>query len=443
MSGAWQTTRETTDTRDAIIDQEERDFRVWLRTMEKRAILPLKWLIFVSAAIFWMLSHNRAGVPPVNVFALFTIYFMFNLGETYFLLWNRVSLSQIRVVSVVSYYVDVLFVTVLIYMDSRFYPAPDATATDFYIYFFLLILRGFALFRSAKSNLVANAVIALIFIGSLFWQDTDLLSYSSRNNLIRVVFIWLVIMMSWFIVQVINRQKTELLRTREKLVQSENLAMIGELAAGVAHEINNPIGVISAYSEFLIKNADPDDIRRKDFEAIHSEAIRCEGIVKELLNYARPSSHDIVPVDLARLNNDVLEFAIKRMESTTTPEVARDYARNLPLTMVDIDHLKQALLNVYLNALQAMSATAEPKLDVRIYQVEQSSHVIIAITDNGPGIAKDDLRRIFDPFFTTRARGTGLGLSITRRMVEAGGGEIVVKSKKDRGTTVEIHLPTE
>ena len=105
--------------------------------MEKRAILPLKWAIFISAVAFWILSHNRSSAPPVDVFALFTIYFMFNLGETYLLLLNRVMLTQIRVVSVVSYVVDVLFVTVLIYMDSR-YPVPDATATDFYIYFFLL-----------------------------------------------------------------------------------------------------------------------------------------------------------------------------------------------------------------------------------------------------------------------------------------------------------------
>jgi len=441
LSGAWQVTRQSTDSRDVINDREERDFRVWLRNMEKRAILPLKWAIFLSAAVFWILSHGSLRSVPVNVFALFTIYFMFNLGETYLLVLNRVTLGQIRVVSVVSYYVDVLFVTVLIYMDAHFYPSPDAVATDFYIYYFLLVLRGFALFRTARGNLLANIAIAGIFILSLFWQDADFLSYSSRNNLIRVVFIWMVILMSWFIVQVINRQKMELVRAREKLVQSENLALIGELAAGMAHEINNPIGIISAYSEFLMKNALEDDPRMQDFEAIHSEASRCEGIVKELLNYARPSSHDIVPMDIPKLNDEVLEFAMKRSKlHERVPEITRNYNNRLPMPMVDVGHVKQALLNIYLNAFQAMEGTIDPKLETNIYHDDTNDRLVVAITDNGPGIARDDLRRIFDPFFTTRARGTGLGLSITRRLIEAGGGEILVKSKKGRGTTVEVHL---
>lgn len=442
MSGAWQTTREKADVRDAIVDHEERDFRIWLRNVEKRAILPLKWAIFVTAVIFWGLSHRQAGPPPVNVFALFTGYFMFNLAATYFLVLNRVTLSQIRVMSVFSYYVDVAFVTLLIYLEAQLYPATDSTATDFYIYYFLLVLRGFALFRTAWANLLANAVIGGVFIMSLFWQDANLLSYSSRNNLFRVVFIWLVILMSWFIVQVINRQKSELVRTREKLVQSENLALIGELAAGVAHEINNPIGIISTYSEFLMRNAEPDDKRREDFEVIHNEATRCEAIVKELLNYARPSAHDIIPADIGRLNDEVLDFALKRSKTQgRAPEVVRDYGAKLPMPQVDVAHLKQALLNIYLNAFQALESVEEPRVECRIWLDGNSDHLVVAISDNGPGIRADDLRRIFDPFFTTRARGTGLGLSITRRLVEAGGGEVVVKSKKGRGTTVEIHLP--
>ncbi len=443
MSGAWPTTHQASETQDVLIDQEERDFRIWLRSMEKRAILPLKWAIFLTSLIFWAFSHYQMGAPPVRVFALFTAYFMFNLGETYLLLLNRVTLGQIRVVSVVSYYVDVLFVTVLIYMDAHLYPASDATATDFYIYYFLLVLRGFALFRTARANFLANAAIAVIFIISLFWQENDLLSYGNRNNLIRVVFIWLVILMSWFIVQVINRQKAELIRAREKLVQSENLALIGELAAGVAHEINNPIGIISAYSEFLNRNSNPDDPRKPDFEAINKEAQRCEAIVKELLTYARPSAHDIVPIDMARLNDEVLEFAAKRGGSTYTrlPEIRKEYEDKLPMPMVDVGHVKQALLNIYLNAFQALDGTSDPVVTTRIYEDEARPRLVIAISDNGPGISRDDLRRIFDPFFTTRARGTGLGLSITRRLIEAGGGEIVVKSKKGKGTTVEVHLP--
>jgi two-component system NtrC family sensor kinase len=248
--------------------------------------------------------------------------------------------------------------------------------------------------------------------------------------------------MSWFIVQVINRQKAELLRTREKLVQSENLALVGELAAGVAHEINNPIGIISTYSDFLTRNAAPDDERRKDYEVIHAEASRCEAIVKELLTYARPAGRDIVPVDLVKLNDEVLEFVSRRIgQGNTRPEVARDYEQRLPWPLVDPTQLKQALLNIYLNAFQALEGTANAHVTARIRKDEAANQVNLCVEDNGPGIAPEDLRRIFDPFFTTRARGTGLGLSITRRLVEACGGEVHVRSKKGTGTTVELRLP--
>ena len=226
--------------------------------------------------------------------------------------------------------------------------------------------------------------------------------------------------MSWFIVQVINRQKTELVRTREKLVQSENLALVGELAAGVAHEINNPISIISAYSEYLVKNSDDTDPRRADFIAINNEASRCEEIVKELLNYARPSSRDITAIDAPALNDEVLEFVKKRRGADRMPRLTRSYENHLPAVRVDSMHLKQALLNIYLNAYQALESTPDPAIDVTIRHQPDQARLVIAIKDNGPGIPKDELRRIFDPFYTTRARGTGLGLSITRRIIEAG-----------------------
>lgn len=429
----------TVPTQASERSSEEREFLVWLRTVEKRAILPLKWSIFGTALIFWVLSHYPNYWPlPVDVFTLFLLYLMFNVGESYFFWLSRVSLSQVKSSCVVSYIVDVAFVTLLVYLDTRRYPASSGPATDFYLFFFLLILRGFALFRQPRTNLAANAILGVIFVLTLLWQETSLFTYSSRNNMIRVVFIWLVILMSWFIVEIINRQKEEIMKGRMSLLRSENMAMVGELAAGVAHEINNPIGIISAYAEFLKKNAQPDDPRVEDFTIIHKEARRCQNIVAEMLNYARPAKRLTTPTDLRAINDEVLEFLFRR-QGTPEIQIEKDYASTLPIVMLDHSQFKQALLNVYLNARQSMKEGGT--ISVRIYGDPERNMVRQYVEDTGKGIEPEQLKKVFDPFFTTRHGGTGLGLSITKRIIENHGGHISVRSTKGKGTRVKISLP--
>lgn len=420
-------------------DPQEREFLIWLRSVEKRAILALKWAILLTSVTFWALSHPTYIPPPVPVFTLFLLYFMYNVGQSYFFWLSRVSLSQVYRFCLMSYIVDVVFVTVLIYFDVRMYPATAGPATDFYIFYFLLILRGFALFRTPRENLMANTIIGAVFIVSLLWQDTSLLTYSSRNSIIRVVFIWLVILMSWFIVEIINRQKEEIMRAKENLIRSENLAILGELAAGVAHEINNPIGIISAYTEYLKKNSTADDPRIDDFDVIQKEAQRCEKIVAEMLNYARPAGHAKSPSDLRVVNNEVLEFLF-RGPTTDEIKLQKEYSEHLPLLSLDANQMKQALLNIYLNARQAM-AEAGGTLRVRIWADPERNIVRQRIEDNGAGIDPEDLKKVFDPFFTTRPKGTGLGLAITKRIIESHGGRIAIDSIKGRGTRVEILMP--
>ena len=320
------------------------------------------------------------------------------------------------------------------------HPQPQAAA-DFYIFYVLLILRGFALFRTTRANLMANAAVGAMFVITLLWQDHSLSTYSSQNNLMRVVFVGLVIVMSWFIAEIINRQKDELLRTQQRLMQSENMAAVGELAAGVAHEINNPIGIISAYAEFLEKNTPETDPRREDFQTIHKEARRCERIVKQLLTYARPGTGTMASVDLKTLNDEVLNLVNWPASSADAPpvKIVRQYADAVPALLMDENQIKQALLNLYLNALQAMPSGGT--LTIAVDPDYERNSVRLKITDTGKGISPDDLKRIFDPFFTTRPEGTGLGLAITRRILENHGAAVEVDSVADHGTTLRIYFP--
>lgn len=424
---------------------EEREFLHWLRMVEKRAILPLKWAILATAVMYWAWARTGDRLPPVPVFSLFVVYFMANLAGSYLLWLSRVELRQVRPLCFVSYCADLAFVTGLVLLDNHYaalgrgvLPGVAAAPSDFYVFFFLIILRGFALFPGPRENFWANAVVGIIFVFTLIVQDATYPAYTP-TNVIRVVFIWLVILMSWFIVEIITRQKEEIMRAREHLIRSENMVTVGELAAGVAHEINNPIGIISVYAEYLLKQAPADDPYREDLDAIHREAHRCKNIVEELLNYARPSAPHPTPTDLRVMNDEVLDLLFRHAPGTPV-RIERAYGEDLPLVMADPNQIKQALLNVYINARQALEGR-DGVLRVTLRRDDARDGVVQVIEDNGGGMGPDTLARVFDPFFTQRKGGTGLGLSITRRIVEAYDGSITVRSTKGEGTALELFFP--
>jgi signal transduction histidine kinase len=418
------------------ISTEEREYLLWLKHVEGRAILLLKWVIFAVTLLSWLWSTDFAA-PATEIFMLFFLYAMFNVAQTYFFHFSRVQLNQIKGFCYVSYLVDVLFVTALVYFDTSYYVG-RTMQSDFYILYFFLILRGFALFRTARENLLMNLLICVLFVLSVRVQEQSI-SQLGRGMALKFALIWMVILMSWFIVEIINKQKAELLKARERLIRSEQMATLGELAAGVAHEINNPIGIISAYSEYLLKNAGKANPHTEDYEIIQKEAMRCERIVSELLSFANPSVKEIADCDIRQLNDEVVKFMFHDKEEGRIL-VKQHYASEVPMVLADPVQLKQALLNIYLNARQAIEG--EGTIDVTIEPAGKDDNFVrVAIGDTGKGINEDDLERVFEPFFTRKKGGTGLGLTITQRIIEAHQGRITIGRRKPRGSLVEILLP--
>lgn len=421
---------------------EEVEFLGRLLEIQRRAFLPLQWVIFVLAVTFWGLSRPFHWPPPTDVFALFAVYFLVLAAETYFLWISRTSLRQVRPLCLVAYAADIAFVTLLVWFDSVRYSGLMAGPTDFYLLYFIVLLRSFALFRTARATLLVNALIGILFLMNLFWQDTSLPSYSLRNNLIRLAFFWVVVFMSAVIAALVNRQKAELSAAREKLVRSENMALLGQLAAGVAHEINNPIGIISAYAEYLEKQAPDDDPHREDYAAIHREALRCQRIVEGLLGLARRSSTERLPVSIPEVVHQV--FSLMARPREVADSIKFEFVQpdgDLPPVVADRTQLVQALLNVVLNARQAVGESGGyVRVEARVQLSE--NRLIISVVDNGRGISAEDLPHVFEPFFSKRRGGTGLGLAITKRIIEDHGGTIAMTSTPGAGTRVEISLPT-
>jgi len=276
----------------------------------------------------------------------------------------------------------------------------------------------------------------------------------------------------------------QLKQAQEELIRTEKLASIGRFAAGVAHEVGNPLGAILGYTSILQKEG-MDRVESKDYlNRIEKEIERINRIVHELLDFARPSKFEIKDLEINKVIESTLSL-LSYQKNFKNIETQLDMQSDLPLIKGDESQLSQVMINIILNAVDAMPNGGTLTIQTRTHKVENLdvdrlqriyprrrksdpmksdySHmrkadplfvlfkkfsegdqlVKIRISDTGVGIKKEDLENIFDPFFTTKApdKGTGLGLSISLRIVESLGGEMRVESEVEKGTTFEIYFP--
>jgi two-component system NtrC family sensor kinase len=221
------------------------------------------------------------------------------------------------------------------------------------------------------------------------------------------------------------------------LAQQGKMASLGVLSSGVAHEINNPLGVILGYAAYIEKKLSPDDPNYRFIHEIKRESKRCKKIVQDLLSYARTPQPVLEPTDLNALLEQIVDFAANHTDMHHV-SVEKSFDPSLPEIMVDGDQLRQVAINLILNAGAAMQKGG--KLVVSTQNGEDNC-VSLKFSDNGAGIAAEHMERIFEPFFTTKVKGTGLGLAITRQIVEQHHGKIGIESEIGAGTTVEVRLP--
>ena len=235
------------------------------------------------------------------------------------------------------------------------------------------------------------------------------------------------------------RIKSELEKTQSQLLQAEKMSSLGKLSAGVAHQLNNPLGGITLYTKFLLEDYDLADDAKKDLNRILQEAKRCSDTVKELLEFARQTSHMVKPNDL---NKALLRtmFLLENQTLFQNIEIEKNFKENLPQVPVDIQQMNHVFMNIILNAAQAMDGKGTLTLTTKF--APTGDRVIVEIADTGPGIPEDTLKHIFEPFFTTKeeGKGTGLGLSMVYGIIEDHGGKITAKSKVGSGTTLIIEL---
>ncbi|MCX6003910.1 MAG: PAS domain S-box protein, partial [Chloroflexi bacterium] len=238
----------------------------------------------------------------------------------------------------------------------------------------------------------------------------------------------------------IARDITERKGMEEQLIVNDRLVSIGQLASGIAHELNNPLTSVIGFSELLLEKDLAGDVK-EDLAIINKEAKRTASVVKGLLTFARKQGTEKALVDINSIIQGVLQLRSYE-QRVSSIEISTRFAPDLPQIIGNSGQLQQVLMNIVINAEQAMTeAHGRGKLAITTEQV--GDMVLVSVTDDGPGISPENMRKLFTPFFTTKevGKGTGLGLSICHGIVTEHGGKIHAESEPGKGATFIVELP--
>lgn len=228
----------------------------------------------------------------------------------------------------------------------------------------------------------------------------------------------------------------ELQESFEQLKRADRLSAVGQLAAGLAHEIRNPLASIEGAIDIIERDPGSEEKRQEFFGVMKKECQRLKRLLTDLLDFARPRAPRIHASRIARIVESVVSLAGPVAERGGI-SVRTAIPADLPDIECDAEQIQQVLLNLALNAIQAMAEGG----CVTVAAHKQDSHVVIEVKDQGCGIPSQDLEKIFDPFFTTKENGTGLGLSVAHQIITQHGGAITVKANADKGMTFAVVLP--
>jgi two-component system NtrC family sensor kinase len=237
-----------------------------------------------------------------------------------------------------------------------------------------------------------------------------------------------------------NDMTRRLAEVQRQLTQADKLASVGRLAAGLAHEINNPLTGVLSYASLLKKRFEADPSASEDLEVIIRETKRCRLILRELLDFARPTPPVRKPTDLNEVVRHAVAVVINQL-SLSHVKLALDLAEDLPEASADANQIQQVVVNLLLNAADAIGPEGG---EIRLLSRPGTARatVDLVVEDSGHGIPAEHLPHLFDPFFSTKGtRGTGLGLAVTWGIVEGHGGTLEVESEPGQGARFTVHIP--
>jgi two-component system sensor histidine kinase HydH len=418
---------------------------------EKDYKTRLKWLLFFRVLFSGLLlgsttilqfskSHSPLALPLLVLYGI--IILIFALSVIYALLLNRV--KQDITFAFIQTGIDTLIVSLIIFVTGSFLSVFSFLYLVVIIYSSILLPRRATLVVAAFCSTQFGIIASLEYYGILtpFGIEDNLLSQHYEWN--QILYKIMMTMMACFAVAFLSsllseqtrRTRKELKAMEDHVKRVEKMAAIGEIAAGLAHEIKNPLASLTGSIQLLKEELHYDSDHDRLMQIILREADRLSSLVTNFLLYARPP---VGKVETFELDRELIETAELFEKDGSNDGRITTIKKTLPGIWVAMDpvHLRQILWNLLLNAAEAI--VGEGNIHIDMYPLK-NKHVCIKVSDNGCGMSRDTLKSIFDPFFTTKPNGTGLGLSIVHRILDAYDSWLEVESEVNRGTTFTLKL---
>jgi signal transduction histidine kinase len=326
--------------------------------------------------------------------------------------------------------------------SSLLFPSPDLWGIDIELIGRDRKLRTYVPLRGSSPFTPSENYVAGVFelTQDLTWEYESIIKFQYLIFGLSILIMGLIFLALLLVVHKAEgtiRQRAQVQQElQEQLHQAERLAVLGEMVAGVSHEIKNPLGIIRSTAELLASMPDANDTQRKLSTVITEESTRLNRIVTEFLDFARPQSPNLQKCDLKEIIEKNLSFLEPELQKRGITVRNNLDSRSLDL-LADQELLYRAFLNIFINSIQSMDTGGR----IEVFASHERDNYRVEIEDNGCGINQEHLKKIFNPFFTTREKGSGLGLSIVRKIIEAHQGIITIESEKGQGTRVKLLLP--
>jgi two-component system sensor histidine kinase HydH len=418
---------------------------------EKENKTELKWLMFfrilfsvllLGSTIVMQLGETTTLIEPPLLVLYGFIITIFLTSLVYSLLLKRIKKSI--PFAFVQVWIDTFFVTLIIFVTGGFLSVFSFLYLVVIVYSSMLLPMRGTMVIAALCTIQFGCLVELEYFGILnpFGTDTNLLTVAYGwgqvffKLIITTIACFAVAFLSSLLAEQTRRSKKELRTMEDHVKRVEKMAAVGEMAAGLAHEIKNPLASLSGSIQLLKEDMRYDPDHDRLMQIILREADRLSSLASNFLLYARPPAGKLEAIRLDRAVSEAAELFKNDGSNNGRITISQKVTPNIWITM-DPGHLHQIFWNLLLNAAEAIES--EGRIDIEMVPL-RNKHVCVKITDDGCGMSTETLRSIFDPFFTTKPSGSGLGLSIVHRILEAYDAWLNVESELKKGTIVTLNF---